>query len=569
MKLQIERAYVNEMIQEFPHLESLQDQLRFGNKAEISFDQLSRDELAYLGNLYEKAGPLMRGRAAQILTLQKALNDDEIRYTADDLESLVSAIARYLITDAIRGWLFRANMEAKPLAYLITRLDYTPPGEEEAGRIMLEVKANSKGKIGIETIMIRSRDIENRTISEIFASKGYLKETEELIAAYDESAARYFDWRARYGEQFSGSGMGFFAEDPTSSHRNTDWSRKSAVVLSSSGGSARLVNDEGTLSDRALSLEVTGDFLATYLRKAGKSARYDCKVENEVEAFKEEIPKGMFTDLPVHGYILMFHLELHHYLWVHVNDIEPYEYQPDLKTKLILPPEQTDLIDILTAEMDMLMDDIVEGKSGGTTVLCAGPAGVGKTLTAEVYSEIIKRPLYRVHSGQLGLNVAEMEKALKDTLTRAQRWGAVMLIDEADVYIKRRDDNIAANAVVGVFLRVLEYFNGLLFLTTNRVDDIDEAIISRCIAMIKYYPPDSDDRLKIWQVMSTQFNLDVKTDLIAQLVEIFPRATGRDIKGLTKLVAKYCHHKQVEPSIDVFQRCSIFRGMDIGQRIDS
>lgn len=569
MKLQIERAYVNELIQEFPHLESLQDQLRFGNKAEISFDQLSRDELAYLGNLYEKAGPLMQGRAAQILTLQKALNDDEIRYTADDLESLVSAIARYLITDAIRGWLFRANAEGKPLAYLITRLDFTPPGEEEAGRIMLEVKANSKGKIGIETITIRSRDIENRTISEIFAGKGYLKETEELISAYDESAASYFEWRSRYGEQFSGEGMGFFAEDPTSSHRNTDWSRKSAVVLSSSGGAARLVNDEGILSDRALSLEVTGDFLATYLRKAGKSARYDCKVENEVEAYKEEIPKGMFTDLPVHGYILMFHLELHHHLWVHVNDVEPYEYQPDLKTKLILPPEQTDLIDILTAEMDMLMDDIVAGKSGGTTVLCAGPAGVGKTLTAEVYSEIIKRPLYRVHSGQLGLNVAEMEKALKDTLTRAQRWGAVMLIDEADVYIKRRDDNIAANAVVGVFLRVLEYFNGLLFLTTNRVDDIDEAIISRCIAMIKYYPPDSDDRLKIWQVMSTQFNLDIEADLIAQLVEMFPGATGRDIKGLTKLVAKYCHHKQVEPTVDVFQRCSIFRGMDIGQRLDS
>ena len=103
-------------------------------------------------------------------------------------------------------------------------------------------------------------------------------------------------------------------------------------------------------------------------------------------------------------------------------------------------------------------------------VLCAGPAGLGKTLTSEVYSEIIRRPLYRVHSGQLGLNVAEMEKALIDTLTRAQRWGAVLLIDEADVYIKRRDDNIAANAVVGLFLRVLEYFNGLLFLTTNRVN---------------------------------------------------------------------------------------------------
>ncbi|MBU0656200.1 MAG: hypothetical protein KJ914_13850 [Gammaproteobacteria bacterium] len=53
--------------------------------------------------------------------------------------------------------------------------------------------------------------------------------------------------------------------------------------------------------------------------------------------------------------------------------------------------------------------------------------GGGKTLTAEVYSEIIKRPLYRVHSGQLGLNVVEMETALKNTLTRAQRWGAVVV----------------------------------------------------------------------------------------------------------------------------------------------
>jgi AAA+ superfamily predicted ATPase len=282
-----------------------------------------------------------------------------------------------------------------------------------------------------------------------------------------------------------------------------------------------------------------------------------------MEASKDAIPKGMFTELPVHGYVLMFHLELHHHLWVHVDDMQPYEYQPELKDKLILPREQTDLIDILTAEMDVLMDDIVAGKSGGTTVLCAGPAGVGKTLTAEVYSEIIKRPLYRVHSGQLGLNVAEMEKALKDTLTRAQRWGAVMLIDEADVYIKRRDDNIAANAVVGVFLRVLEYFNGLLFLTTNRVDDIDEAIISRCIAMIKYHPPQVEDRRRLWQVMTRQFALDVDPELIEALVQRFPDATGRDIKGLAKLVAKFCQHKQLPPSLEAFQRCSMFRGMEM------
>jgi hypothetical protein len=33
------------------------------------------------------------------------------------------------------------------------------------------------------------------------------------------------------------------------------------------------------------------------------------------------------------------------------------------------------------------------------------------------------------------------------------------------------------------------------------------------------------------------------TALIHQLADLFPDASGRDIKGLAKLVAKYCHHK--------------------------
>jgi len=564
MKLQIERPYVDALVEQFPGLVSLKEQLRFGNRAEVAFNHFSSTELAFLRNLYEDAGSHMQGHAAQISTLQQALNDEGERFQADNLESLLPAITSFLIKDAIRGWLFFANVAGKPLPYVITRLDYTPPGEEEAGRIVLELKANSQGKIATETLIIRGKDVDNKTVSEIFAAKGFLKETAALIRAYNESAERYFDWRARYGEQFSGNGTGYYAQDPTATHRDRDWTRKSVIVLSSGDGSARLVNDESILSDRALSFEGSGDILGKYLRKAGKSERYDYKIERQVEASATNMSRGLFTELPVHGFIFMFHLELHHHLWVHVDDVSPYEYQPALKQKLVLPQEQTDLIDILTAEMDVLMDDIVQGKSGGTTVLCAGPAGVGKTLTAEVYSEIIKRPLYRVHSGQLGLNVAEMEIALKETLTRAQRWGAIMLIDEADVYIKRRDDNIAANAVVGVFLRVLEYFNGLLFLTTNRVDDIDEAIVSRCIAMIKYHTPGNEDRRKIWQVMIQQFDLDVDNALIDELVTLFPAATGRDIKGLAKLVAKFCHQKQLPPTLDIFKRCCIFRGMDVG-----
>lgn len=562
MNLQIERNYVELMVNEFPDLSLLSEQLKFGNRAEVPFQRLSSQQLGYLRNLYEDAGPGMAGQAAQLANLEHAVNDPGVRYSEDDLERLVPDIAEFLLKDAIRGWLFKADATGRPAPYLVSRIDFTPPGEEENGRILLDLKANAMAKIVTVNLVIRSRDIVDKSLAEIFASKGFLKETEALIAAYDRSAERFFDWRSDYGRQFNAKGTGIFADDPTASHRNTDWSRKNRVVLSSGGGWARLVNDEEILKERALAMDLPGDILGKYLSKAGRSTRFDEKVEGATESLQQEIPEKLFTEVPVHGYILLFHLDLHHHLWVHVDDMKPYEYQSELKDKLILPPEQTDLIDILTAEMDLLMDDIVEGKSGGTTVLCAGPPGVGKTLTAEVYSEIIRRPLYRVHSGQLGLNVTEMERALKETLTRAQRWGAVMLIDEADVYIKRRDDNIAANAVVGVFLRVLEYFNGLLFLTTNRVDDIDEAIVSRCIAMIKYHPPEFEDRRKIWSVMVEQFGLDIEEQQIEHLAQIYPKASGRDIKGLAKLVAKYCQHKSVEPTLDVFERCCVFRGME-------
>jgi ATPase family associated with various cellular activities (AAA) len=565
MKLQIERPYFEAMVTSFPALASLREQLRFGDRVEVALGQLSDAELGFLEKLYRQAGPDMQVRSAQIVTLQRAFSQKGVRFTAADLESVLPAIARYLTHDAIRGWMFTASAASRPLPYVVTRLDYTPPSNDETGRVFIELKANAKGAITSTTLRISAGDIVGKTVPEIFATKGFLKETPELIAAYDDTEARYFEWRGQYGRQFSGRGTGFYTEDPNSSHRDTDWSRKDVVVLSSGGGAGRLVNDEAILNSRALTLEVTGDILGQYLRKAAKSNLYDS--EAEVEESKASIPKGLFSRIPVHPYMLMFHLELHHHVWVHVADMTLYAYQPDLKQKLILPEEQTDLIDILTAEMDVLMDDIVAGKSGGTTVLCAGPPGVGKTLTAEVYAEIIQRPLYRVHSGQLGLSVASMESALKEALMRAQRWGAVMLIDEADVYIKRRDDDITMNAVVGVFLRVLEYFNGLLFLTTNRIDDIDEAIVSRCIALIKFHPPNDEARRKIWTVMTEQFGLAVEAPLLDALVGTFPATSGRDIKGLAKLVAKYCHHRKVPPTIEVFERCAIFRGIDLGPAI--
>ena len=59
------------------------------------------------------------------------------------------------------------------------------------------------------------------------------------------------------------------------------------------------------------------------------------------------------------------------------------------------------------------------------------------------------------------------------------------LLDEADVFVLERGLDLVQNAIVAEFLRTLEYFDGLLFLTTNRMNGVDEAILARCAAVIE------------------------------------------------------------------------------------
>jgi len=133
--------------------------------------------------------------------------------------------------------------------------------------------------------------------------------------------------------------------------------------------------------------------------------------------------------------------------------------------------------------------DLIQGKGRGLVVLLHGVPGVGKTATAEAVAMENHKPLFVITCGDLGLSPHEVESSLKNVFRLAHLWDCVLLLDEADVFLSQRSkQDMKRNALVSVFLRVLEYYNGLLFLTTNRVGTIDEAFKSR-IHISLYYPP--------------------------------------------------------------------------------
>ena len=104
-------------------------------------------------------------------------------------------------------------------------------------------------------------------------------------------------------------------------------------------------------------------------------------------------------------------------------------------------------------------------------------------------AELLHCPLYCVSAGELGTNSKDLEQELTRILDIAHGWGAVLLLDEADVFLEARTpSDIHRNALVSIFLRQLEYFQGILFLTTNRVAEFDPAFASRIHIALRVSP---------------------------------------------------------------------------------
>jgi len=190
----------------------------------------------------------------------------------------------------------------------------------------------------------------------------------------------------------------------------------------------------------------------------------------------------------------------HHYGWGYfdISNISDIKFDSGAFDSLCLGSDNDGTIksilkDIVLAKKNVKYQDIISGKSSGLIFLLHGPPGTGKTCTGEAISEILQYPLYRLGFGDLGIMSDQIEKSLKNAFELANRWNAIILIDEADTVLEKRSDkaNFSINSITNVFLRHIEMYEGILFLTTNRLNSIDPAFDSRITIKLNYKFTDS------------------------------------------------------------------------------
>ncbi|KAF2236692.1 P-loop containing nucleoside triphosphate hydrolase protein [Viridothelium virens] len=196
--------------------------------------------------------------------------------------------------------------------------------------------------------------------------------------------------------------------------------------------------------------------------------------------------------------VLGYSMEKKKWMQLHVDNVKDWSLSSKnnvFEKDLQLDQNYKDLIQKsvksheTTKEQNRGIDDFAEGKGKGLVILLYGAPGVGKTLTAESVATLARKPLFPVGVSDIGIDGQNVETHLQRVFDLAGLWEAVLLFDEADVFLEARGEGISdlrRNTMVSDLLRVLEYYEGILILTTNRLRSFDIAVQSRIHLAIKY-----------------------------------------------------------------------------------
>ncbi|OTA63306.1 hypothetical protein K449DRAFT_394593 [Hypoxylon sp. EC38] len=249
-------------------------------------------------------------------------------------------------------------------------------------------------------------------------------------------------------------------------------------------------------------------------------------------------------------------------LWLEftVSGIKEISWNEHAYDSLVLQPNTKEIVRALVESHKYhpaeSIDDVIQGKGKGLVAVLHGPPGTGKTLTAEGISELLKCPLYMVSAGDLGTDSRYLEAELQKILDICHAWGAILLLDEADVFLEKRNmQDIHRNALVSIFLRQLEYFQGILFLTTNRVQTFDDAFQSRIHIALRYDDLDMKAKKAIFKIFIERARAVTGIDL-----------TPFDEDDYTSLARHNLNGRQIKNTIGTAQALAVNKGEPLSMR---
>lgn len=543
-----------------------------GNKKDQAFAQ---DMLDFYSSIVKDTVSTERQQTYKVISQLKtyfaALNKD-FNKRITSLRSLPMMIVGYLHDTTLDRcmWVVSTDDDTGHNKYgVVKEVKYQPRDRYTPEHVTISIVYNKLGEFLKTTQSIWKADLKlHKNVPNLIADLGYRPFNNDDVDIYNEHVTKFMQCASEIGEQFKLTGTGHtdatgYLGDRFKLNFSTDRSFTKAILDTFTAELDRNKRDRVNARDW---IEYSG---ATAL-KVKEEDEYDSddEIEDEIDSDSDPVDsldqltgKGKMINeslvkVPYLPILRLFSLEHHTYVTCHVDNAEKYEYDENLVNKLVLDDDVKELVGFLVESVGVGMSDIIQGKSAGVIIAALGLPGIGKTLTGEVFSEKIKRPLYTVQASQLGVKLEGLEDTLKLTLARANRWKAILTIDEADVYIRERGGDLIQNAVVGTFLRVLEYYAGVLFMTSNRATIIDDAILSRCSAVIHYQPPTGEQQHDIWRILAAEFNHKLNDNFIADIMKkVGTDLTGREIKNLLKLSilrAKRINNSILTPDIVEF-----------------
>jgi len=165
----------------------------------------------------------------------------------------------------------------------------------------------------------------------------------------------------------------------------------------------------------------------------------------------------------------------------------------------------------------------------GLTALFSGTPGTGKTMAAQVIAAELQMDLFRVDLARVvSKYIGETAKHLSEVFSRASRMSAILLFDEADALFAKRttvkdSHDRYANADTSYLLQLLEEFQGLALLATNKRANIDPAFHRRLRYVYEFPKPGPTERTILWRRLAGAIHGDTAMAADNSTLEVLGR----------------------------------------------